>query len=144
MEGQFHFLVLWHTTNSEEAYGITWPHGTHHFRLIVSRIFSDWFWRMLEWHKIQSLHRYGTINHLGLIHVSYVWLCNWEHPFSTWPEGESLRALHAGQTLPWRIALIRCGTMRFLCALVMQLVDQPCTTYSSIVSSEIHHQRPQP
>ncbi len=33
--------------------------------------------------------------------------------------------------------------MRFLCALIAQLVDQPCTTLSSAVGSEIHHHRPQ-
>jgi len=46
-------------------------------------------------------------------------------------------------TLPWRAASTRCGTMRFLCALAVQLVDQPCTTLSSIVGFEIHHQKPQ-
>jgi hypothetical protein len=34
--------------------------------------------------------------------------------------------------------------MRFLCASVAHLVDQPCTTFSSATDSEIHHQRPQP
>jgi hypothetical protein len=34
--------------------------------------------------------------------------------------------------------------MRFLCALVVQLVDQPCTTLNFTVGSETHHQRPQP
>jgi hypothetical protein len=34
--------------------------------------------------------------------------------------------------------------MWFLCAPAAQLVDQPCTTFSSIVGSKIHHQRPQP
>jgi hypothetical protein len=34
--------------------------------------------------------------------------------------------------------------MGFLYASTMQLVDQPCTTFSSIVGFEIHHQRPQP
>jgi hypothetical protein len=46
----------------------------------VSRIFTRWIWRRLEWHKIWSLHRHGTIDHLGSIHFSYRWLCNWEHP----------------------------------------------------------------
>jgi hypothetical protein len=89
-------------------------------------------------------HEHGTINHLGSIHLSYVWLCNWEHPFSAWPEGKSLRALHIGQTLHWRVALIRCGIMRFLCAPATQLEDQPCTTLNFAISSEIHHQKPQP
>jgi hypothetical protein len=40
MEGQFHFLALWHTTNLEEVYGITWPHGPHHFRLGVLEDFQ--------------------------------------------------------------------------------------------------------
>jgi hypothetical protein len=34
--------------------------------------------------------------------------------------------------------------MWFLCAPTAQLVDQPCTTFSFIVGSKIHHQRPQP
>jgi len=143
MEGQFHFLVLSHTTNLEKTYGITWPRGPHHFGLGVSRIFSNWIWRRLEWHKIQSLHRHGTIDHLGLIHFSYTWLCNWEQPFSTWPKGKNPKALHVGQTLPWKAAPTWCGTMRFLCVLVAQLVDQLCTTLSSVVGFEIHHQRPQ-
>jgi hypothetical protein len=143
MEGQFHFLALWHTTNSEKTNGITWPYGPHHFMLGVSRIFISWIWRRLEWHKIQSLHGHGTIDHLGSIHFSYAWLCNWEHPFSTWPKGETLGALHVGQTLPWRAALTWCNTMLFLCAPTMQLVNQPCTTLSFTVGSEIHHQRPQ-
>jgi hypothetical protein len=84
------------------------------------------------------------IDHLKSIHFSYTWLCNWEHPFSTWPKGESLGTLHVGQTLPWKTAPTRCGTMRFLCAPATQLVDQPCTTFSSVVGSEIQHQRPQP
>jgi hypothetical protein len=37
-----------HTTNSEEAYGIAWPRGPHHFRLGMSRIFIGWIWRRLE------------------------------------------------------------------------------------------------
>jgi hypothetical protein len=86
----------------------------------------------------------GMIDHLGSIHLSYAWLCNWKHPFSTWLEGESPRALHVGQALLWRAAPTRWGTMRFLCALVAQLVNQPCTTLSSVVGSEIHHQKPQP
>jgi hypothetical protein len=110
----------------------------------MSRIFSDWIWRRLEWHKIWSLHGHGTIDHLGSIHFSYVWLCNWEHSFSTWPKGESPKALHAGQALPWKDAPTQCDTMRFLCAPATQLVDQPCTTLSSTVDSQIHHQRPQP
>ncbi len=83
------------------------------------------------------------IDHLGLIHFSYAWLCNWEHPFSTWLEGESLAALHASQTLPWRAAPIWCGTMQFLCTSVAQLVDQPCTTLIFVFGSKIHHQIPQ-
>jgi hypothetical protein len=110
----------------------------------MSRIFSGWIWKRLEWHKIRSIDEYGTIDHLGLIHVSYVWLCNWEHPFSTWQEGASPGALHAGETLPWRVVLIRCSTMQFLCAPIVQLVDQPCTTLSSTTSSKIHYQKPQP
>jgi hypothetical protein len=34
--------------------------------------------------------------------------------------------------------------MQFLFAPVAQLVDQPCTTLTSIVGSEIHHHRSQP
>jgi hypothetical protein len=143
MEGQFHFLALWHTTNSEEAYGITWPHGPHHFRLRMSRIFNVWIWKRLEWHKIQSLHGHGTIDHLGSIHFSNSWLCNWEHPFSTWLERKSPRALHVGQTLPWRATLIWCGTMRFLCASTTQLVHKPYTIVSFVVNFETHHQKPQ-
>jgi hypothetical protein len=56
---------------------------------------------------------------------------------------ESIRALHVGQALPWRVAPTRCDTMQFLCAPVAQLVDQPCTTLSFAVGFEIHHQRPQ-
>ncbi len=33
--------------------------------------------------------------------------------------------------------------MWFLCTSATQLVDQPCTTFSSTVNSKIHHQRPQ-
>jgi hypothetical protein len=33
--------------------------------------------------------------------------------------------------------------MWFLCASATQLVDQPCTIFSSAVGFEIHHQRPQ-
>jgi hypothetical protein len=139
MEGQFHFLALRHTTNSKEAYGVIWPRGPHHFRLGVLRIFSNWIWRRLEWHKIWSLHGHGTIDHLGSIHFSYAWLCNWKHPFSAWPKGESPGALHVGQTLVWR-----CGTMRFLCAPVAQLMDQPCTILISAIGFEMHHQKPQP
>jgi hypothetical protein len=69
----------------------------------VLRIFSGWTWRRLEWHKIRSLHGHGTIDHLGSIHFSYAWLCNWKHPFLVWPEGESLGTLHVGQALPWRV-----------------------------------------
>jgi len=118
-EGQFHFLALWHTTNSEEAYGITWPCGPHHFKLVVSRIFNTGIWRRLEWHKIWSFHGHGLIDHLGSIHFSYAWLCNWEHPFLTWPKGKSPGALHANQTLPWRTTPTQCGTMWFLCALIV-------------------------
>jgi hypothetical protein len=57
---------------------------------------------------------------------------------------QSPRILHIGQALPWKAALTRCGTMRFLCALAAQLVDQPCTTLSFAVGSDIHHHRPQP
>jgi hypothetical protein len=83
------------------------------------------------------------IDHLGLIHFSYVWLCNWKNPFLAWPKGKSLRTLRVGQTLPWSAPPTQCSTMRFLCALVVQLVDQPCTTFNSTICSEIHHQRPQ-
>jgi len=84
------------------------------------------------------------INHLGSIHFSYVWLCNWEHPFLAWLERKSLGTLHAGQALPWKAVPTRCGIMRFLCAPTTQLVDQPCTTFNSPIGFEIHHQRPQP
>jgi len=90
-------------------------------------------------HKIPSFHEHGTINHLGSIHFSYAWLCNWEHPFSTWPKGESQGALHASQALPWRIVPIRCSIMWFLCAPATQLMDQPCTTLSFAVGFKIHH-----
>jgi hypothetical protein len=80
---------------------------------------------------------------LGSIHLSYLWLCNWEYTFSIWPKGESLGTLHAGQTLPWKTILTRRGTMQFLCASTTQLVDQPCTTFNSAVGSKIHHQKPQ-
>jgi hypothetical protein len=143
MEGQFHFLALWHMINSEDAYEIIWPHGRHHFRLGVSRIFNSWIWKRLEWHKIQSFHEHGTINHLGSMHFSYAWLCNWKHPLSTQLEGESLGALHVGQTLPWRAAPTRCDTMQFLCALAAQLVDQLSTILNSVVGFEIHHYKPQ-
>jgi len=109
----------------------------------VSRIFSDWIWKRLEWHKIWSLHGHGTIDHLGLIHFSYTWLCNWEHPLSAWPKRESLGTLHPGQALPWRVTLIQRDTMQFLCTSIPQLVDQPYTTLSFVVGSKIHHQRPQ-
>jgi hypothetical protein len=33
--------------------------------------------------------------------------------------------------------------MWFLCAPAMQLVNQPCTTFNSLVGFKIHHQRPQ-
>jgi hypothetical protein len=108
---QFHFFALWHTTNSKEAYGIIWPCGPHHFRLGVSRIFNDWIWKRLEWHKIWSLHEHGTIDHLGSTHFSYVWLCNWKHPFLVLLEGKSPGTLHVGQALPWKAALIWCGIM---------------------------------
>jgi hypothetical protein len=101
------------------------------------------FRKGLEWHKIQSLHQHGMINHLGSIHFSFAWLCNWEHPFSAWLEGESLGALHVNQALPWRTTPTRCNTMRFLCALATQLVDQPCTTLNFTVDFEIHHKKPQ-
>jgi len=81
---------------------------------------------------------------LGSIHLFYVWLCNWEHPFLTWLEGKSPGTLHVGQALPWKVAPIWCDTMRFLCALAPHLVDQPCTTLDSAIGSEVHHQRPQP
>ncbi len=84
------------------------------------------------------------IDHLGSIHFSYTWLYNWEHPFSAWPKGKSPWTLHVGQTLPWRVALIQCDIMQFLCAPVAQLVDQPCITFNSAIGSKIHHQRPQP
>ncbi len=108
----------------------------------MSRIFYDWIWRNLS-DKIWSFHEHDTIDHLGSIHFSYTWLCNWEHPLSAWLEGESPRALHIGQTLPWRAAPTWCGTMRFLCASVVQLVDQLNTTLSFVASSEIHYQKPQ-
>jgi hypothetical protein len=144
MEGQFHFLALWHITNSEEAYGITWPRGPHHFKLGVLRIFNGWIWRRLEWFKIQSLHEHGMIDHQDSIHFSYVWLYNLEHFFSAWPKGENPWSLHAGQTLPWRTAPIWCDTMQFLCAPTRQLINQPCTILNSTIGSKIHHQRPQP
>ncbi len=143
MEGQFHFLTLWHIINLEKTYGVTWFRGPHHFRLGVSRIFNGWIWKRLEWHKIRSFHGHGTIDHLGSIHFSYPWLCNWKHPFSAWPNGESSRALHVGQTLPWKAVLIRCDIMRFLCTPAAQLMDQPCTILSFVVGFEIHHRRPQ-
>jgi hypothetical protein len=143
MEGWFHFLALWLTTNSEKTYGIIWPCGLHHFKLGMSRIFNSWIWKRLEWHKIWSFHGHGMIDHLGSIHFSYARLCNWEHPFSTWPKGESPGALHVGQALPWRIAPTQCGTMQFLCAPAAQLADQPYTTLNFRVGSEIHHQKPQ-
>jgi hypothetical protein len=96
------------------------------------------------WHNIRSLHGHGTIDHLGSINFSYVWLCNWEHPFSTWLEGESPKAVHTDQALPWRTTPTRCGIMRFLCTPAAQLVDQPCTFFSSAIGSKTHHQRPQP
>jgi hypothetical protein len=108
------------------------------------RIFSIWIWRRLEWYKIRSFHEHGTIDHFGLIHFSYVWLCNWEHPFLAWPEGKSLEALHTSQTLHWRVAPIRCGTIRFLCIPIVQLLNQPNTIFSSIVGLKIHNQRSQP
>jgi hypothetical protein len=37
-----------------------------------------------------------------------------------------------------------CGIVRFLCALGVQLVDQPCTTFSFAIGFKIHRQRPQP
>jgi hypothetical protein len=80
---------------------------------------------------------------MGSIHFSNAWLCNWKHPFSIWPEVKSLGALHVGQTLPWRVVPTWCGTMWFLCAPTVQLVDQPCTILSSAIGFEIHHQRPQ-
>jgi hypothetical protein len=61
--------------------------------------------------------------------------------FSAWPKGKSPGALHASQTLPWRALLTQCGTMRFLCALVAQLEDQPCTIFSYAIGYVIHHQR---
>ncbi len=137
MAGQFHFLALLHTANSKEAYGITSPRGPHHFKLGVSRIFNGWIWKRLEWHKIWSFHEHGTIDHLSSIHFSYVWLCNWKHPFSIWPKGKSPRTLHASQALPWRATPTRCGTMWFLCAPVAQLVDQPCTTLNLRVGFDI-------
>jgi len=78
------------------------------------------------------------------IHFSYVWLCNWKHPFSAWLEGESPGTLHVGQAIPWRATPTRCSTLQFLCTPVMQLVDQPCTTFSFVVGFKIHHQKPQP
>jgi hypothetical protein len=97
---------------------------------------------MLEWHKIWSFHKHDTINHMGSIHFSYTWLCNWEHPFSTWSKGKSLGALHTGQALPWRASPTWCGTIRFLCAPTAQLVYQPSTTLNSTTSFEIHYQKP--
>jgi hypothetical protein len=89
-------------------------------------------------------HGQGRIDHLGSIHFSYAWLCNWEYPFSVWPEGESPGTLHVGQAFPRRMVPIQCGIIRFLCASTMQLVEQPCTTFSSTIGFEIHHQRFQP
>jgi hypothetical protein len=62
-----------------------------------------------------------------------------ENMLSQLDQRESPRALHAGQTLPWRVAPTQCGKMRFLCTLATQLVDQPCTTLNSVVGSKIHH-----
>ncbi len=109
----------------------------------MSRIFNGWIWRRLEWHKIWSFHGHDTIDHLSSIHFSYNWLCNWEHSFSTWSEGESTGALHTGWALPWRATPTWCGTMRFLCAPAAQLVDQLGTTFNFATSSKIHYQRPQ-
>jgi hypothetical protein len=109
----------------------------------MPRIFSGWIWKSLEWHKIWSLHRLGTIDHLGSIHFSYNWLCNWKQPFLAWPKGESPGALYVGQALPWKVAPTRCGTMWFLCALVAQLVDQFYTTFNFAIGSKIHNQRSQ-
>jgi len=117
---------------------------TSSFRLGMWRIFSNWIWRRLEWHKIWSLQGHGTIDHLGSIHFSYAWLCNWKYPFLAWTKGEIPGALHVGQTLPWRTPPIWCGTMRFLCTPATQLVDQLDTTLSCVAGFEIHHQRPQP
>ncbi len=117
---------------------------TSSFQVWSVKDFQRLIWRRLEWHKIQFLHGHGRIDHLGSIHFSYAWLCNWKHPFLAWPKGESPRALHTSQALPWRATPTQCGTMQFLCALTTQLVDQPCTTLSFAVSFEIHHQRPQP
>jgi hypothetical protein len=55
--------------------------------------------------------------------------------FSSLAEGESPGVLHAGQATP----TTRYSTMWFLCTLTTQLVDLPCTTFSSAVGSEIHH-----
>jgi hypothetical protein len=110
----------------------------------VSRIFSGWIRRRLEWHKIWPFHGHDTIDHLGSIHFSYTWLCNWEHSFSIWSERESPGTLHTGQALPWRTAFTWCDTMRFLCAPAAQLVDQLGTTLSSAASSKIHYQRLEP
>jgi hypothetical protein len=54
---------------------------------------------------------------------------------------EKVRALHAGQALPWRAPPIRCSTMRFLCAPATQLVDQLGTTFNYAVGSKIYHQK---
>jgi hypothetical protein len=94
--------------------------------------------------KIQSLHGHGTIDHLGSIHFSYAWLCNWKYLFLAWAKGESPGTLYVGQALPWSAASTWCSTMQFLCTPATQLVDQPCTTFNSAIGSEIHHQRPQP
>jgi len=110
----------------------------------VSRIFSGWIWRRLEWHKIWSFHKHDMIDHLASIHFSYIWLCNWEHPFSAWSEGESPKALHTSQALPWRATTTWCDIIQFLCTPAAQLMDQLSTTLSSAASSEIHYQRPQP
>jgi hypothetical protein len=68
----------------------------------------------------------------------------WKYPFSVWPKGKNLGSLHTGQALPWRATPTQCDTIRFLYTPTAQLVDQPCTTLSSIVGSEIHHHRTQP
>jgi hypothetical protein len=40
----------------------------------MSRILNGWIWKRLERHNIQFIHRHGTIDHMGSIHVSYAWL----------------------------------------------------------------------
>jgi hypothetical protein len=117
---------------------------TSSFQVGSVKDFNSWIWRRLEWHKIQSVHEHGTIDHMGSIHFSYVWLCNWEYHFLAWPEGESPRALHVGQALPWKVVPTQCNTMQFLCAPAVQFIDQPYTTFNSTVGSKIHHQKPQP